>query len=295
MSETTMTTVRPTRPLLWSLRRELWENPAIYLGPLILAGLVLLAFLAHLTGLAGDVQRAVATGKGANNFLFPYPAVAGALFVLSALIAIFYCLGALHGERRDRSLLFWKSMPVSDARTVLAKFAVPMVVQPLVVLALTAAAHLVMLAFSLVLLAANGADVGFWWSNLHLPLMWAMLPYGLVVNALWAAPVFGWLFLVSAWAKRMTFVWAIAPWLVAELLEFLAFRTQHIKRMVDYRLMGGFNEAFTVKRQGGAAVTKLAETDPVGFLTNPSLWTGLLFAAVCLAACVWLRRRAEPI
>jgi len=115
------------------------------------------------------------------------------------------------------------------------------------------------------------------------------------VNALWDLPLYGWLLLVSAWAKRMTFVWAVAPWLAAALFEFLAFRTQHVRALIDLRFFGGYALAYTVEGKGKVPISSLSQVDPARFFTHPGLWTGLAFAAACLAACVWLRRRHDPI
>ena len=61
------------------------------------------------------------------------------------LVGVFYCLDALHGERRDRSILFWKSLPVSDLTTVLAKASVPCRVLPPRAFALALATQLMLL------------------------------------------------------------------------------------------------------------------------------------------------------
>jgi ABC-2 type transport system permease protein len=280
-----------TRPFYWSVRRELWENRAVYLAPLAVAGVVLAAFLFSSFWLPGAV-RAAKTGQALN---MPYAAAAGASFLITWIVAIFYSLGALQGERRDRSLLFWKSLPVSDLTTVLSKATIPLVVQPVIVLVLAVATQLVMLVWSTAILLVNGMDPALLWKHLHLPLMWVMLPYGLVLNALWEVPFYGWLLLVSAWAKRMTFVWAVAPALALCLFEFLTFRTKHLIGLLEHRVFGGFNEAYTVGGKGVEPIRALSQVDPLRFFANPELWIGLVFGAACLAACVWLRRRQDPI
>jgi ABC-2 type transport system permease protein len=259
---------------------------------------VLAAFFYESRHLPDLVRLAATNPRAAQGLNLPYAAAAAATFLISALVAVFYSLGALHGERRDRSLLFWKSLPVSDLTTVLSKAAVPVLVQPVVALVVAFATQLIMLAWSSVVLLANGVSPGLLFDHLQLSLLWLMVPYGLAVNAAWDLPLYGWLLLVSAWAKRMTFVWAVAPWLAAALFEFLAFRTQHLAHLAQGRLFGGFNQAFTHGGHGGhgkAAITSLSQVDPVRVLANPGLWTGLVFGVACLAACVWLRRRQEPI
>lgn len=295
MSEAVAT--RKVRPFFWSVRRELWENPAIWMAPLAIEGVVLLAQAFATLHHPGEVTRAAAAGsvKAAQSLNMPYAAAAGAVFVIGFIVSLFYCAGALHGERRDRSILFWKSLPVSDAKTVLAKAAVPLAVQPAVILAVAVAAQLLMAAWTTLVLLANGVDPALYWRFLKLPLIWAMLPYGLVVNALWLAPLFCWFLLVSAWAKRMTFVWAVGPWLAAALFEFLTFHSRHVWGLMASRIFDGYGLAYTVGGQGKAPVSRLADVDPLAVAASPGLWAGLVFAAACLAACVWLRRRHDPI
>ena len=282
------------RPFYWSVRRELWENRAIYLAPLIVAAIVVAAFIFASFHMLDTVRDAATSKKAANGLNMPYAAAAAAMFLTTFVVGVFYALGALHGERRDRSLLFWKSLPVSDTTTVLSKAVVPLAILPLTAFAVAVATHLVILGWSCLVLLANGISPGALFAHLDLPLLWVMLPYGLVVNALWDVPFYGWLLLVSAWARRMTFVWAAAPWFGLALFEFLAFRTRHVLRMVQDRMFGGFDHAFTVGGDGKTAISSLSQVDPGRFLADPALWAGLVFGAACLAACVWLRRTREP-
>ena len=286
------------QPFLWLVRRELWEHPALYVAPLGAAGVALLGFLASLIRLP-HAAVSIAEGapvKGAVGLIqAPYSFVALAVMLVGLLVSLFYALAALQNERRDRSIQFWKSLPVSDAQTVLAKAAVPMVLMPVIIFAVTAAAHTAMLLVSTVLALANGIDPGVIWSRTGVELMWIVVPYGLVLNALWMAPVYGWLLLVSAWAKRATFVWALAPWLGMALFERLAFNSYHLIGYIGERLMGGFGEAFSKGGQGRAPVDSLADLDPLRFAANPQLWIGLAFCGLFLFAAVRLRRANDPI
>ena len=116
----------PTRPFYWSVRRELWENRSIYFAPLGVAGVFLIGFLvSKMPGLSLDLHHN-------DALLAPYDIVAGLMMVTTMLVNVFYCADALYGERRDRSILFWKSLPVSDLTTVLAKASIPLVVVLLV-------------------------------------------------------------------------------------------------------------------------------------------------------------------
>lgn len=285
------------RPFYWSVRRELWEHRAVYLAPLAAAGVVLFGFLLSTFRLPGAVRAAAAAvdPKKAEAFMMPYSVAALAVIVIMSVVAVFYCLAALHGERQDRSIQFWKSLPVSDLTTVLAKFAVPAAVMPAIAVAVAMAAQVVILVLSTVVVLLNGIDPNLLWKHVDLSLMWVVLPFGLLVNALWQAPVYAWLLLVSGWAKRMVFVWAVAPILGLCLVEKLAFNSTRLLQLLDDRLLGGFGEAFSVGGKGEAPVDSFADLDPGRVLGNPSIWIGLAFAAVFLFAAVRLRRSRDPI
>jgi ABC-2 type transport system permease protein len=285
-----------TRPFYWSVRRELWESRSLYLAPLIAAGVVLFAFSINATHLPQHRQAALALdpARQAVAISLPYDFAAMAIIATGLIVAAFYCLGALHNERRDRSILFWKSLPVSDFTTVAAKASIPLVVLPLVTFAVVLATQLVMLALSTVILLANGMDATTTWTRLPLFEMPLVVLYGLAVLALWYAPIWGWLLMVSGWARRAPFLWAVLPPLALCVVEKIAFNTGYFAALLKYRL-GGYAEAFTVRAHGNTPLDPLPQLDPVRFLSTPGLWVGLGFAAAFLAAAVWRRRRREPI
>ena len=166
--------------------------------------------------------------------------VAALLIMATTLVVgVFYCLDALHGERRDRSILFWKSLPVSDLTTVLSKASIPLVVLPLLTFAITVVTQLIMLLLSSAVLLGSGLSVATLWTHLPLFQMSLMLLYHLLtVHALWYAPIYGWLLLVSAWARRAPFLWAVLPLLAIGRVEKIAFNTSHFAAMLT-RLGGG--------------------------------------------------------
>jgi len=118
-----------------------------------------------------------------------------------------------------------------------------------------------------------------------------VLLYGLIVHALWHAPLYGWLLLVSAWARRTPIVWAVLPALLLGVFERMAFGTAHIGQWLHYRLGGTLKLAFDFKARGGVVPV----LEPVRFLSSPGLWSGLVVAVVFIAAAVRLRRNREPI
>jgi ABC-2 type transport system permease protein len=266
---------------VWSVRRELWENRSIYTAPLAVAALIAFASL-------GAVRHNLQPGKlAAHDEL-----VAGVLMGTTLIVAIFYCLDALYGERRDRSVLFWKSMPVSDWTAVLSKMTVPMVILPVVTFVLAIATQFVMLLAATAYLSMKGQSAAALWSLPWLKMTSGMLYHLITVHSLYYAPFFGWLLLVSAWAKRLPFLWAFLPPATIGFLEKIAFNTTHFGTFLTSRLSGGM-DANPAK---GAAMPMMPwPTHPLEFLTMPGLWIGLAIAAACVAGAVRLRRYRDPI
>lgn len=211
------------------LKREYWENKGGFLWAPTIAGAAFLALAAALGVFAWAVnddagfhvngERAVDAaqisagdaammGMGFDVSVLSFATVP--LLVL-AVVVFFYCLGSLYDDRRDRSVLFWKSMPISDTATVLSKVASALVVAPLIATAIAIVAGMVaffgMLAFTALVMNIEIAGVA--WSNASpFRLAAGMLAY-LPVYAFWALPTVGWLMLCSAWAKSKPFLWAV--------------------------------------------------------------------------------------
>ena len=272
----------------WSIRRELWENRSIWIAPLALAALIVAGFLFT----ANHWSPAVRARHPVAAFM-PYGLAASAILLSGWLVGVFYSLDALNGERRDRSILFWKSMPVSDVTTVLAKVAVPLVVIPFVTIAIALAAQAIMLVGSMAILSTRGMDPLLPWTLVPWLPTTVSLFYGMAAHALWFAPIFGYLLLVSALVRRAAFLWAVMPFFAAAAVEAIAFGSTNVASLLKYRLLGGM-QAFKPDAMKDP-ITQLSQLDPVRFLTVPGLWLGLAFAAICIAAAIRLRRYREPI
>ncbi|CAN5895350.1 ABC transporter permease [soil metagenome] len=279
----------------WSVRRELWENRSIYLAPLAVAALFLAGFFIGLVGLPGRMRAALALGPAERQAALeqPYVIVAIMLMAVAILVAVFYSLDALYGERRDRSILFWKSMPVSDLTTVISKASIPILVLPLVTFAVTVATQLVMLLASSAVLAASGLSVATLWT--HVPFFEVSrinLVHVVAFHGIWHAPFFGWLLMVSAWAKRAPFLWATLPPVAIGVVEKLAFNTSHFATLVQVHFMGG---PMPGESADGMTMDMLSSRPLGHFLTSPGLWVGMAITAVFLAAAVRLYRNRAPI
>ncbi|MGZ5147892.1 MAG: hypothetical protein ACXWCP_30525, partial [Burkholderiales bacterium] len=211
-----------TRRMYWSVRRELWENRSIYLAPLVVAGVFLFGFLISTIHLPDKMRAALAQKQlhGQNILEQPYNVAALVIMGTVFIVGFFYTLDALQGERRDRSILFWKSLPVSDLTTVFSKASIPIVILPLLSFVITVATQLIMLLLSTAVLAASGRSVSLLWAHLPLFHMSLLLLYHLLaVHGLWYAPIYGWLLLVSAWARRAAVLWAALPLLAIGAVE----------------------------------------------------------------------------
>ena len=227
----------------------------------------------------------------------PFCLAPAPIMLATFLVGLFYCLDALYGERRDRSILFWKSLPVSDRTTVLSKAAIPLAVLPLVAFTLGLVTQHVLLLASTAVLLVNGMSPARLWAEVHFFQDPLVTLYGLAVHVLWFAPIYGWLLLVSAWARKAPLLWAVLPVIAVSAAERAAFHTSYFTSLLKYRVMGAMEEAFVHSPKGGLDMTldQLTQLDPARFLSTPGLWLGLAFTAAFLATAVRLRRNREPI
>ena len=288
----TATTHRPVRPFYWSVRRELWEHRSLYIAPMIVAGVALVGLLISVvTSVTSSLAKVATMDPAEQTSLLSAPHSAAAVLVMitTVIVGCFYCLDSLHGERRDRSILFWKSLPVSDATTVLAKASIPMLVLPLIAFVIITVVQLITVFVSTLVVLAHGISVATLWSKLPFMQMPIGVFYFLVATALWYAPVYAWLLLISAWAKRGTFIWAVVPPLALIAFVQLVGIAPNVGESIKSQLIGSAEHGFSVTANGEMI------PDPVKFLSNPELWIGLLIAAGLLFATIRLRRRREPL
>ena len=284
-----------TQLLYWSVRRELWENRSIYLAPLAASAVFLFGFLIGAFRLPSKMRAALALDPEAQRhaIAMPYDFAAGLMMATAMIVGVFYCLDALHGERRDRSILFWKSLPVSDVTTVLSKASIPLVILPLLTIVITVTTQFIMLLLGSAILLGNGMSVATYWTQLSLFQISLGLTYHLVtVHVLGHAPFYGWMLLVSAWARRAAFLWAFLPLLAIGFVEKIAFNTSYFAAMLGHQLSGG-EEA--VPMPGRMPIDPGMQFTPAHFLVSPSLWIGLAVTAAFLFAAIRLRRNREPI
>jgi len=283
----------------WLIRREFWENRAIWLIPAVFGGLLILA------ALFGQVSIPRLTSpEQMHEAAAAFQVIVGAMFyVVMSVYATWYLLDCLYADRRDRSILFWKSLPISDVKTVLIKLLVGMVLIPLVYFAAADATALIA-AFILSIRARASLGSALWQADAwwQIQVLWV---YCVITTALWYLPIAGWLMLVSAWAKRAVMLWAILPPLVLYILERVFFGTQVIGHVINRRVMGllavAFNGGNHVWTQGSGVVDNSGVPssvwhliNPSGFFTSAETWIGVAVGVVLIVAAIQLRmRRSE--
>jgi ABC-2 type transport system permease protein len=289
------------KALLTQVRREFWEHRALWIVPLVIAALLLLT-----AAVFGRIQLEL----GAPGIHVDGPTPAGLFemlvlgwglpfYVAATVQGTGYLLDCLYGERRDRSILFWRSMPVSDASTVLVKLLAGLVLVPLgafviaAVVSLVGSAILVLRNHDVVL---NGQHVMALWNLLSWLRMQGIVFYGLVAALLWYAPFAAYLMLASVWARRAPWIWAVAPPLLLVILEHMIFGTNYIGRI----LSGGFHELLHLAYRldehgaldnGGHDISfTMQMLSPERLLASLRLWIGLLAAAAMVALTIRVRR-----
>src|SRR5436853_7768347 len=180
-----------TQPMYWSVLREVWENKSIYIAPSIVSAVILLGALVSAGHLPERRRSAMLLDEARRQaaIQLPYDVVAMIIIVTAFIVGFFYCLDALYGERRDRSIFFWKSLPVSDRTTVLSKLTIPLLVLPPIIFAIVIATQFVMMLISSAVLMPGGL-AGTTWANFNVLQQSVILLYGLIVIVLLHAPIY---------------------------------------------------------------------------------------------------------
>ncbi len=294
------------------VKREYWEHKgAIVRAPLIMAAIFAvlmivgaltndfvtvdegdgnMSFGSYLLENVGKLEQ-MPEGSAAEiikvGLFMPTIVFGGVMFVIS----LFFALGSLYDERKDRSILFWKSLPVSDTATVLSKFVAVTLLVPVSYFLVISIFQVFLLVFATVSAWFIGfSGVTFWTSaNLFSVLFNSLL--SLVVASLWMAPIWGWMMLASAWAKKVAFLWAALPIVVITAAEGYFYQTTRFIEMAAYRVANGF--AIANSNMHFATGGDLFDLNVMTWsrtFSNSEFYIGLLVAAVFIAAAIYTRR-----
>ena len=294
------------------IRRELWEHRAIYVMPLVIALLVSLMSITGQVTVSGfdhavDIGILGATNLGENERSAALTVLMISLsstFVFSMwILIVFYALDALYAERRDRSILFWRSIPLTDFETVLSKLVTALLVIPLVTFAVIVATHLIVFLITSMWLGARGANT--WhliWTAAPFFDNWTATLVFVMALSLWLSPFVGWFLFVSAFTKRSPLLIASLPIAILPLLEKILFKTSvfaeaFFVRSVKMPLFTGldnlellFQEGDDFKMVGDASLSLLSLLDLGRFFSSLGLWSGLIVCGLFATAAIYVRR-----
>jgi ABC-2 type transport system permease protein len=292
----------------WLIRREFWENRAIWLIPAALGAILILAALFGGYQVVGAVDLTTVRSVVQAGALDGMIMIVAIFFVVMAIYSTWYFLDCLYSDRKDRSILFWKSMPISDALTVSSKLATGLILLPLIYFAFADVTTLLM-AFIISVRSRASLGSALWHIDLWVQIQ-ALWLYVIVTTAIWYLPVAGWLMAVSAWAKRAVILWAILPPLALALAERVFVGTHVIAGHLSARLgLRAYAEhAFQYTPGAGNWVTTEIGHDtinspvsvvrfmnPAEFFSSPATWIGVAVGVALIVCAIQLRMRRTEI
>ena len=297
------------------IKRELWEHRSIFVTPIVIASVVTLGTLTALVfvgefkeeltlaifgaqNVAGDTERkAVLTGLFLGSSW---------LFMLGlGVLTIFYALDSLYAERKDKSILFWRSLPVTDAETVISKLLTALFVIPSIAMIGIIATHLINLIVTSLWVSSKGGDAGMLiWGSASFLDNWLAMIVVLYAVAIWMSPFVGWFLFVSAWTKRSPLLMAFLPLVLIPMIEGIFLRSAHFAEAVWGRaaqlpIFAGIDmERFFDEDNPmhGAAnmpqemVSLLTHLDLGRFVSSVDTWIGIVVCGLLTTAAIYVRR-----
>ena len=302
----TLTTINGYNPIKALFLKEFWDNRrAILVTPMVVAGLVMFFSIVGIingSGMTIDgesirdhlamAQHEIHSEEASSiiTLLAAFPSAI--LFIVLGFSMIFTALSVLFDERKDKSILFWKSMPVSDTQEVLVKLATVTIVTP----AIAVVCAFVVQLFSALLLGifvAINSDVGAWelvYSNLNIfgLIVFDIVP--LMVNILWMLPIIAWFMLVSSFSRRSPFLLAFIIPILVVVFEGVFFRTTYFIDLIASRFthMADYGVDFDNPEHINIIGDSLGY---LGSLADLSFWMGTAVAAAMIYGCIQIRKR----
>lgn len=292
------------------VKREIWEHRSLYVTPAVV-GLVLVLLALTALVFASDYQELVDIFiVGAQNIVGDAERRA-AMFALlvgntipflfaGAILTIFYCLDALYAERKNKSILFWRSLPITDAETVISKVLAAAVAIPLIAFPVIIVTHLLILFVAGVFISVEGGSSMFLvWKSAPIFDFWTGTLIITILLPIWFSPFIGWFLFVSAWTKRSPLLMASLPLIMVPTLEYWVFRTHLVKDAMQTRfeqlpIFKGFDpEVFFNERElvaSADAISLLGIIDVGKFLASPQMWAGVVVCGLFVTAAIYVRR-----
>lgn len=292
------------------IKREIWEHRSLYITPAVV-GLVLVLAVMTAFVFASGYQEIVDIGiVGAQNIagdaerraaMFALLMGNTAPFLFAGMIlTIFYCLDSLYAERKNKSILFWRSLPITDAETVISKFLTAAVAIPLIGLAVIIATHLVVLLLTSIYVSfQGGSSVFLIWKSAPFFDVWGGMLIFMLLLPIWFSPFIGWFLFVSAWTKRSPLLMAFLPLVIVPTLEYWILRTHLIWDAIQTRfeqlpMFKGIDPERLFEDsefiENSELVSLISYIDVGKFLTSPAMWAGVIVCGLFLTAAIYVRR-----
>lgn len=311
------------KTFLTLLKREYWENKTgLQWVPLIIGGIAVFGvFLGVFVFSTSNVQingvgshdltslfklydvsvdpraKAIGVQMGMYSGIFSFG------FVL-AIVGFFYCLGALYDDRKDRSILFWKSMPISDTMTVVSKVVTVMLLAPLFFWVILQVTTLAIMMLATIFAWVSDASA---WSNIWQPSNLFVIAFyqlqAFYVATLWAAPIVGYLLLVSSWTKKVPFLVATVPVVLVIIAESIVTNTAHVASYIGERFVMIWAAYITPVANIAGDFSDVIESDAADFieedwiplsfgkhLMDMDLWLGIVVGAAFVVGAIMIRR-----
>ena len=218
----------------------------------------------------------------------------------SAVLTVFYCLDSLYSERKNKSILFWRSLPITDAETVLSKFLTAAVAIPLLAFGVVIATHLLILLLTGIFVdIEGGSSMLLIWKSAPFFDAWAGLLIIMLMLPIWFSPFIGWFLFVSAWTKRSPLLMAFLPLIIVPTLEYWVLRTYMIGDAIksrftqlpifrDIEMQTIFDEHEFIANVD--SVSLLGLIDIGNFLASPAMWAGVIVCGLFTTAAIYVRR-----
>lgn len=294
------------------IKRELWEHRSIYLTPAAIGIIMIVATLtgqvsASAFGAAVDValvSMGEMTELQRRALMHVYLIGLASTFLIAMwILAVFYSLDCLYAERKDKSILFWRSLPVTDAETVISKLLVALVVIPAATFIGIIVTHLLSLVVtSFWLRVEGGSPMHLIWSQLPLFDAWLAIFIFLVAWMIWMSPFIGWFLLASAYVKRSPLLLSSMPIALLPMLEKIVFGSGTLFRWFFVRPVNmplfGADAKSRIENFGdiddmvaSAPELSLLEFIDLGwYLSHPGVYGGVVVCAAFTAGAIWIRR-----
>ncbi|MGH8398497.1 MAG: hypothetical protein ACRETA_09680 [Gammaproteobacteria bacterium] len=311
------------RPYWILAKREVWEHRSFWIVPIVIGCLGILG------ALYGSGALIVATHQGlisindsvnmtstdrvqaVRAFIF---GSAGLFNTVMLFMVSFYLMDSLYADRKDRSILFWKSLPLSNSKLVLSKLFTGMVTAPALMLLIVIIAEIII--GILFIIAAGIAGINLLSVALQpgtIILAWITLAFALIVQAIWLLPFYGWFLLCSAWSKKLVLAWTVLIPLVFMAMEGIVFRTSYIAHAV----FGHIVKMFTLLMSGHYSINNVSIGPSIGVNSGhehmvgnsalmtlgsaghmfalPEMWIGVGIGIIFILGAIWLRRNRSEI